>query len=124
MRLLIAGLLLTFCGGVMAQEGYPLDGTWRGERVGADGRHHTIVLLMEWDGRTIAGTINPGPDSIAFDSAALDPSSWSVRFNAAAGQPAPILFEGTLADLGKYNRTLTGKWTEGTTSFDIRFVRE
>lgn len=123
MRVLIAGLFLSFSCGVTAQEGYPLDGTWRGERLGADGRHHTIVLLMEWDGKNIAGTINPGPDSVAFSSAALDPSSWKVRF-AAADQSAPITFEGTLADLGKYNRTLTGKWSEGTASFDIRFVRE
>lgn len=123
MRLLVAGLLL-WAGAASAQEGFPLDGTWRAEHTGADGRHRTIVLLMEWDGERIAGTIDPGPESSRFASAALDPAQWKLTFTAAGRAGKPIAFEGTLADLGKYNRTLAGKWTEGTDTFDLRFVRE
>ena len=123
MRRRLAGLLL-FAGSAMAQEGFPLDGTWRAERVAADGGHRTIVLLMDWDGQRINGVIDPGPEATRFTSAALDPARWTVTFEATNGRGQPIAFEGTLAELGKYNRKLTGKWTEGGQAFDLRFVRE
>jgi hypothetical protein len=39
-------------------------------------------------------------------------------------QGAAVHFDGAISNLGKYNRVLAGKWTEGASSFDIRFVRE
>lgn len=124
MRNAFAGLLLLLCTTAVAQEGFPLDGTWRGEVADASGTTRTIVLIMAWDGEVIHGTINPGPQAIEFDSASLQPSGWKVTIAARGDGRDPIAFEGTLGDIGHYNRTLTGKWNEGTQSFDIRFVRE
>ena len=124
MRNLLAALLLLAAAGVSAQEGFPLDGTWRGETVAADGSHKTIVLIMQWDGKQIAGTINPGPDAVEFSAAALTPAGWKVTLAAKTAKGADISFAGTLSELGKYNRALSGTWTEGGKSHDIRFVRE
>lgn len=118
-----AGLMLC-CAAAVAQEGFPLDGTWRGEHVAADGTQRTIVLIMQWDGKVIAGTINPGPAALEFASATLQTQGWKVTFAARNAQGAPINFEGALSELGQYDRKLSGRWTEGATSFDIRFVRE
>lgn len=123
MRIRLAGLLLLLAGSAGAQEGFPLDGTWRGE-VAAAGAARTIVLIMQWDGKTIAGTINPGPNSVEFASATLVPDGWKVTFAAKDAKGNAIAFDGAIGELGKYNRTLSGKWTEGSASFDIRFVRE
>jgi hypothetical protein len=123
MRALFAGLLL-LAGAAAAQEGFPLDGTWRGVHAAPDGTQRTIVLIMEWDGRMIGGTINPGPDSVTFESAALEPADWKFTLAAKGPGGTPIAFTGTLGDIGRYDRTLTGKWSEGQRSFDIRFVRE
>lgn len=122
MRSLFAGLLL-LASVASAQEGFPLDGTWRGVHTGADGSQRTIVLIMEWDGKVIGGTINPGPESISFETATLEPADWKFTLAATAGGK-PVTFTGTLGDIGKYDRNLTGKWSEGDQSFDIRFVRE
>jgi len=124
MRAAFAGLLLAVCTVATAQEGFPLDGTWRGERVAADGTPRTIVMIIEWDGKTINGTINPGPQAVSFTTAELQPAEWKFTLQAASGKGEAIAFEGTLADIGRYDRTLTGKWSEGKESFDIRFVRE
>ena len=63
-----------------AQEGYPLDGTWRGE-YGQPGAEGTLaVVVMEWDGATINGRINPGRNTINFTSASLNPENWTVHF--------------------------------------------
>lgn len=123
MRAMFAGLLL-LAGAASAQEGFPLDGTWRAEHVAANGAHRTIVLIMEWDGKTIHTTINPGPEAVMAASAELLPEGWKVSLKATGKAGAPISFDGTIGDLGKYNRHITGKWTEGNQSFDIRFVHE
>jgi hypothetical protein len=115
---------MLLAGGAAAQEGFPLDGTWRGETVARDGSHRTIVLVMQWDGKQISGTMNPGPGSTDFSGGKLNPDGWkfTVAFKDAKG--ANVRFEGTLSNLGKYDRALAGKWTEGASAFDIRFVHE
>jgi hypothetical protein len=123
MRQWLAGMML-FAVAAFAQEGYPLDGTWRGEYAAADGAHQTIVLVMQWDGQKIVGTINPGPDATDFVAAELLPEGWRVTFSGKTAAGKPLSFAGALSQLGKYNRVLSGKWSEGTVTHDIRFVRE
>jgi hypothetical protein len=123
MRVMFTGLLL-LCSAAGAQEGFPLDGTWRGEHTAADGSHRTIVLVMQWDGKQIDGTINPGKSAMKFSSAALVPSGWKVTFAAKNAAGETITFDGALSNLGKYDRVLGGKWSEGATSLAVRFVRE
>ena len=62
---------------VVAQEGHPLTGTWTGD-VGP--RHVTVAL--EWDGRNVTGTINPGPDAAQVTNVRLDPAMWAIHIEA------------------------------------------
>jgi hypothetical protein len=120
MRILLAGVLLAAAAVAVAQEGFPLDGTWRGERKGAG----TIVLVMQWDGHKVTGLINPGPRAIPIADAQLIPDGWKVTLSANSPSGGPISFEGTLADLGAYNRSISGTWTEGGKHYPLRMVRE
>ena len=45
-----------------AQEGYPLAGTWYGE-FATGNQKNDLTVIMKWDGRSVTGLINPGPDS-------------------------------------------------------------
>ena len=126
-KLLIGNLLLAswlFSVAAVAQEGFPLDGTWRGEHAAAKGAPTTVVVIMQWDGKQVAGTINPGPNGIEFTGATLDPDGWKVHLVAKNAKGKPVTLEGVVSDLGKYSRVITGKWTEGGQTHDIRFVRE
>ncbi len=49
-----------------AQEGFPLDGTWRGDTTAKDGSHRTIVLIMQWDGKQIERHHEPRPGRRGF----------------------------------------------------------
>jgi hypothetical protein len=104
-----------------AQEGYPLDGTWRGSW-GADNR--MVVIVMKWDGKTINGTINPGPNSVPFTKASLEPSNWTVHIEAQGRDGAPISIDATLEDIGSYNRTLTGTWKQAGADHAFKIARE
>ncbi|MBX5462215.1 MAG: hypothetical protein IRZ28_14135 [Steroidobacteraceae bacterium] len=124
MRGALAALLLaaTVAG---AQEGFPLDGTWRGERPAAGGGTPvTIVMVLQWDGKNITGVINPGPKAIPVTEARLIPEGWRVTLTAQTPDGKPISFEGKIEDLGAYDRKIAGTWTEGGRAYAVRMVRE
>src|SRR5258708_40375807 len=76
MRSLLALLLLGAAAALQAQEGFPLDGTWRGERPDVAGSPVTIVMVMQWDGHKVTGVINPGPAAMQIVDAKLIPNGW------------------------------------------------
>lgn len=118
----IASLVtMTTC---LAQEGFPLDGTWRGEWGNAADSANRVVLIMKWNGETIEGQINPGPRSIVFDSAVLHAASWTVVIEATGRDGEVISIEGQLGNIGSYNRTIEGTWTQDGDVYAFKIARE
>jgi hypothetical protein len=119
-------ILLLTAAQAFAQEGFPLDGTWRGTLSSASSERGAsqVVLVMSWDGERINGVMNPGPRSTEFSRAVLDPSNWSVRIEAQPADAEPVVIEGTLEDIGSYNRYIEGTWTQGDHRQPVRITRE
>lgn len=107
-----------------AQEGFPLDGTWRGEWRAPGESGTPVVIVMSWDGERINGMINPGPRSLDFDRAELEPSTWTVRIAAVDHDGRPIVIEGMLHDVGAYDRYITGTWTVAGEPREFRITRQ
>lgn len=108
----------------VAQEGYPLDGTWRGEWGQPGGAQTLAVVVMNWDGTTINGRINPGRNTINFTTATLNPADWSVHIEAQTREGEPIIIDAVLSELGSYHRKLTGTWTSGGVENQLVLTRE
>src|SRR5438309_11509723 len=87
----------------LAQEGHPLTGTWSGDWGPTTTQRNHLTFVMNWDGKNVTGTINPGPDSIPVGSVLLDVTNWTVRMEADAkdqsGRAADMTAEGKLEDL-------------------------
>jgi len=110
-----------------AQEGHPLTGTWSGDWGPGPGQRTHITMVMTWDGKTIGGTINPGPDAIPVDTIALDVTKWTVRFDAdakSASGPVKISAEGQLDDIASAHRTITGTWRQGAAKGYFKLTRD
>lgn len=107
-----------------AQEGYPLDGTWRGEWGQPDGDKTLAVVVMNWDGKMINGRINPGRNTVNFTTATLNPDDWSVHIEAQTREGEPIVIDARLSELGSYHRKLTGTWTSGGVENQLVLTRE
>jgi hypothetical protein len=122
--LVLLPLVLLGASSAHAQEGFPLDGTWRGERQNAAKRSTTVVMVLQWDGQKISGVINPGPSAITISNAQLVPDGWKVTVSARTADGKPIKYEGTIGKLGAYDRYIEGTWTEGGRSDPVRMVRE
>lgn len=108
----------------MSQEGFPLEGTWRGEWGVPGGEQTMAVIVMNWDGEQISGRINPGRNMIFFEEASLDAENWIVRFSSTSKEGQAITFEGVLEDIGSYNRTISGTWTIAGVDNELVLTRE
>jgi hypothetical protein len=115
------GLLIAAA--VQAQEGFPLDGTWRGEW-GPEGGKTGVVIVMKWDGQNVNGMINPGPNLVRFSGPVLEPSDWTVHIEAQGRDGQPIVIDAQLDDIGSYHRTVTGTWTQGGVAQPFTMARE
>ncbi|MET0291945.1 MAG: hypothetical protein ABW136_06220 [Steroidobacteraceae bacterium] len=125
MRRLLACCLLVASSAASAQEGFPLDGTWRGERKAEAGSPAaTLVMVLEWNGSQVTGVVNPGPKSLSITEGRVDPEGWKVSLVAQSKTGQKATFEGTLDEIGSYHRHVTGTWTEGGRSYNVRIVRE
>jgi hypothetical protein len=126
--LVVASALASLAMTGFAQEGHPLTGTWHGEWSPAATQKTRIVMYMKWDTKNVVGTINPGPKSIPLKVANLDPDKWMVHFEADAkdpsGAPVHIVADGKLDNIGSYNRTITGTWTQGAAKGDFKITRD
>ena len=119
---ILAGLILTVA--VWAQEGHPLTGSWHGEWHPSATEKKPVMIYMKWDSKNITGTINPGPNAMPLKVANLDPSNWTVHFEADAKDSTHIVIEGKIDNIGSYNRTITGTWTQGSTKGDFKITRD
>jgi hypothetical protein len=112
---------------VVAQEGHPLTGTWSGDWGPSAAQRTHITMVMAWDGKTVSGTINPGPDAVTVPAIALDVTNWTIRFEAdgkTAAGPVKIAAEGRLDDLASAHRTITGTWRQGAAKGDFKLTRD
>ena len=153
-RLVILAACLAFTASVMAQEGHPLKGSWRGDWGPTATHRNHIVIVMDWDGKTISGVVNPGPEAIPIKSAVLDitpgtpaqraveaegntpaqpavpatPPIFKVRIEAdakdRAGNTVNFIGEGTIEDVGLPNRSIVGTWNHGNVRGDFRITRQ
>lgn len=113
---------------LLAQEGHPLTGTWHGEWSPSPSQHTRIVLYMKWDSKNVVGTINPGPKAIPLTVATLDAEKWTVHLEGdtkdQTGNQVHISADGKLDNIGSYNRTITGTWTQGSAKGDFKVTRD
>jgi hypothetical protein len=122
----LAAFFLAFL--AIAQEGHPLTGSWHGTWGTSATQRNPVLLYMKWNSKEIEGTVNPGPNGVPFKVATLDPNNWTVHFEAdgkdKSGNPVHIVIDGKIENLGSYNRTITGTWTQNSVKGDFKVTRD
>ena len=110
-----------------AQFGHPLKGSWTGDwGTSKENRTH-VVLELNWDGKAVTGTINPGPNGVRTQKATLDPETWVVHLEAdsrdGSGKTVHYSIDGKLENIGAYQRVISGTWLQGPTKGDFKVIR-
>jgi len=123
---LLAGLVAT--APAVSQVGHPAKGSWSGYWGPSDTEQRRMLLLLDWEGNRITGTINPGRNGTDIDRAALDASNWMLTLEAempaegGSGRAVPFVATGKLENLGSWtNRRYSGTYRLGdeTGSFSL-----
>ena len=113
---------------VAAQEGHPLKGSWLGTWGPSKLHSNEIVLVMNWDGKAITGTINPGTDDIPIKNATLNPEGWVVHLEADAkdksGATINYVIDGKIENLSFHNRSIVGTWKSQKESGPFKISRQ
>jgi hypothetical protein len=129
---LICVLSVLLCAApALAQEGHPAKGTWLGHWGPTLTVQSRIVVVIDHDGKTMSGVLNPGPNAVPLKAARLDitpgtPSPgkgvppilpifkvyFEVDAKDARGTPVAIVAEGTMHAVALHNRWIEGTWTQ------------
>lgn len=100
---------------VRAQEGFPLKGSWIGSWGPSKTHSDDLLMVLNWDGKTISGMINPGTDNMPIKAASLDPKGWVVKLEADGkdknGSTVSYVIEGKIENLELPNRSINGTWS-------------
>ena len=113
-------LLATFVSSAAtAQEGHPLKGSWIGEWTGNEALGEFVLIVMDWDGEQVSGTINPGTDNIVIEEVDLDPSDWSITLKGG-----DYTVTGTIENLELPSRSIVGNWRNGRENGDFEISRQ
>jgi hypothetical protein len=122
----VALACLAFVVPLQAQEGHPLVGTWRGAWGPSAQQQNDVTFVMEYDGKTVTGVINPGFESMRLQKVTLDPAAWTVRFETetkdASGKGIPVVIDAKFEDITNRHRSLVGTWVQGTTKGQFRIT--
>ena len=99
---------------LVAQEGHPLKGSWTGTWEGNTVHGNSVLLVLDWNGKAITGTVNPGTDNMVVKNATLNPDGWVFHFEAdgkdKAGAVITYVVDGKIENLAMHNRSITGTW--------------
>ena len=126
--LTLACALLAATSPAAAQEGHPLKGSWLGTWTGNTSHGADLVMVLDWDGKAITGTINPGVDNMAIRNATLTPEGWLVHLEAEAkdksGRVVTYVIDGAIENLHVPSRSVTGKWKSQRESGAFKITRQ
>jgi hypothetical protein len=125
----VAGLMMALAVALpaSAQFGHPLKGSWSGDWGRSKENRTHVVLELNWDGKAITGTINPGPNGVQMQKASLNADTWAVHLEAdgkdASGKTVHYAIDGKLENIGAYQRVISGTWMQGATKGDFKVIR-
>ena len=123
-----AFILMAACAiGAVAQTGHPAKGSWLGYWGPDASEQRRMRLLLDWEDRTLSGTINPGRNGVAIASAAIDYDTWTLTIEAEMpvedGDTERFVAVGVLDNLGSWtNRRYAGTYTLGNESGEFEFM--
>lgn len=117
------GLTGTGNSGADSGHGHPVKGTFNGQWGASANSQEAILMLLDWDGKAITGTINPGPDAIAITKADMNVTNWTITIEAGTGANR-VVMNGKFENLTWLARSITGTYTRGNQKGTFKITRQ
>jgi hypothetical protein len=109
--------------GADSGHGHPAKGNFAGEWGPNANAQNSLLILMDWDGNAITGTINPGPQAVPITKAELNPDDWTLHIEGGTGA-ARVVLDGKFENLTWLARSLAGTYTQGDQKGTFKITRQ
>jgi hypothetical protein len=103
-------------------QGHPLKGVWLGDWGTNRTNRNPVTIEMNWDGKAVTGTLNPGPEGIPFTKADLNHNNWTVHLEAES-KGVRYVIDGRIENLGSVRRSIVGTWLQGNQKGNFKITR-
>jgi len=103
-------------------QGHPLKGLWLGDWGTSQTDRNPVLIEMNWDGKALTGSINPGPQAIRFAKAELNHTNWTVHIEAVS-EGVRYVIDGRIENLGSLSRSIVGTWVQGNQKGNFKITR-
>ncbi len=120
LSVLLFAALVTPAQTALAQSADPLSGTWKGDWGPSPTDRNAVILELKWNGKTLTGTVNPGPEAIAIEKASFDPKTMKIHLEATKTSPNFVYVVDGLVVKDK----MTGSWGRPNRKGDFQLTRE
>jgi hypothetical protein len=101
----------------------PLSGTWTGDWGPSPSDRNQVTVELKWDGKTVTGTINPGPNAVTLKNSTFDPKTGEVHFEADVvgrrGDNLHYVVNGKIE-----GSTMTGSWDHTSRKGDFKITKK
>jgi hypothetical protein len=101
----------------------PLSGTWIGDWGPSEWDRNQVTVELKWDGKSLTGTVNPGPNAVELKKATFDAKGNSVHFEADVvsrrGGQIHYVIDGKVE-----KGTMTGSWSHDNLKGDFKITKK
>jgi hypothetical protein len=125
-RLMVLVACFAIASPVLAQvalnqgQGHPLKGVWLGDWGPNANERTAIVILMDYEGDDLSGSLNPGPNAVPFTEMELDYNDWTVHLEGQSNGVRYVI-DGRIENLGSvFDRSIVGTWVQGDQRGDFK----
>jgi len=103
-------------------QGHPLKGVWLGDWGPNPTDRTAVVILMDYAGDTLFGSLNPGPNVVPFTRMELDHDDWTVHLEGESNGVRYVI-DGRIENLGSvFDRSIAGTWVQGDRRGDFKVI--
>jgi len=110
-------------GAVQNKGADPLSGTWTGDWGPSAADRNSVTVDLKWDGKTLTGTVNPGPNAVELQKCKFDPKTGALHMEADAkgrrGNDIHYMIDGKVE-----KGMITGSWNHDNRKGDFKITKK
>ena len=125
LQLALLALMLAVCVSVVPLNAAddPLTGTWTGDWGPSVADRNQVTVELKWDGKSLTGNVNPGPNAVEVKSATFDLKTGAVHFEADAtgrrGNQIHYVIDGKVE-----SGSISGTWKHDNRNGDFKITKK
>ncbi len=100
-----------------------IEGVWAGDWGPNAADRNQVTVELNWDGETLTGIINPGPDAVELQNTSFDPDTGAIHLEAEVISRGGPLFH-YLIDGILEEDTIKGSWSHDDVKGDFTITKQ